>query len=351
MKKVMICIYIIMLSMALIGCEGNGSSSIDDAYESTEDNVFEYNVEDIQFEWLPEMEYTTERKLINDMKKFVCYFAGESWGEPEIMIGVNIETKKMYVNKGMGGMDGSDSTCNLDDENIEELLNIIEKYKIQDWEYKYILEDCEDIDDGYYAWDIYMQYGDGSIEKHCGEANSFRKSEVQPSNYIEFRTAMVEFTDKFLKGFCGLDLAERTNETKPLDQMKKIVCKFLCDIHDKGEIVAIDIDNKKLYVGYDINEMDSVEPTCALSDSDIEEILNIIEIYKVQEWEQFYKYEEDEESGHYVWDIYMENEDRTVEIHHGFTNKPDGEEVKPSTYDEFKTAIEEFVDKCVSRGL
>ncbi len=353
MKKRMIYVYIIILSTLLIGCEGKNNASTNDTTEYTEnENVIDYNVEDIRFEWLPEMEYTTERKSINDMKKFVCYFAQETVYDREIMIGVNIEKKKLYVNKGMGGMDGSDSTCTLDDGDIEELLNVIEKYKIQDWEYKYETEKYEDVDNCHYAWDIYMQYGDGSVEKHCGEGYSFNKEEIKPPNYDEFRAAMVEYADKFLVGFCGLDLAERTRDVKSLEQAKKVVCIFMQEDEDsEEEIIAIDIENKKLYIGYDINEIDRVEPDCILTDSDIEEVLNIIETYKVQEWEQFYKYKEGESSKHYIWTIYIENKDRTVERHYGLTDTFNNAGVKPPNYDEFKVAMEEFADRCINRGL
>ncbi len=345
MKKGMVYIIVILLSILFIGCKNSNNNTINNT--STNEKI---ECQDTGFGGMPNAEKTIETQPLNQMKKIYCNFVEGNATKFGEIIGMDIEKKELYINYYYTQLDDAEPTYKLSDNEIEEFLNIIETYKVQEWEQEYILKEYAD-SNNYYSWAVYMQNEDNTVEKHRGEANTSYSEKVKPPNYDEFRAAMIEFVDRCDIEFSRIPLSEIVREKRSLEQVKKVVCIFMQEnIDDERKVIAIDIENKELYVDYEITQIDYEEPTCMLTDSEIEELLNIIKEYKIQEWDYEYVYEEYEHSlERYVWTVYLENEDNTVEEHWGLTDTFNSAGVKPPNYDEFKVAMEEFADRCISR--
>ncbi len=347
MKKEIVYIIIMLLSILFMGCENSNSNTISDA-SIIEKEKIEY--EDIEFNELRHATETTEAQPLNQMKKIYCDFIEGDVAEFGEMIAIDIERRELYVNCYYKQISITEPTYMLSNDEIEEFLNIIETYKIQEWEHEYVIEGDENSDDSYCSWAMYMQNGDNTVEKHWG-ATYKSLSQIKPPNYDEFKAAMIEFVNNCDIGFSRIPTVEKIREKRSLKQAKKVVFNFLQeDIDGQEEIIAIDIENKELYVDYEITQIDYEEPTCMLEDNDIEELLDIIKKYEIQEWDYEYCFEEENNMQYRAWIIYIENQDRTVEKHIGITNTFNCEGVKPTNYDEFKTAIIEFTNKCIEKG-
>src|SRR5699024_11619201 len=75
----------------------------------------------------------------------------------------------------------SDLSKPIDD--IDEAVNILEKYNVQDWKEDYSYEDPSSYEDGY-AWSLYLQFEDGTVERH--KVTGSFAVESTPENYKDY---------------------------------------------------------------------------------------------------------------------------------------------------------------------
>lgn len=78
----------------------------------------------------------------------------------------------------------------------EELLEILEKYNVQEWKEDYTTEDPDSYQDGF-GWMMFLQFEDGTVEKYRG-SGSFKK-DVVPENFDEFAEEMEAFKKKVVE--------------------------------------------------------------------------------------------------------------------------------------------------------
>lgn len=70
-----------------------------------------------------------------------------------------------------------------DVEDLDEFIELLKEYQVDNWEEDYTFEAPETFEDGY-GWGLWLQYEDGTVEKHSG-SGSF-KDEVTPERFAEF---------------------------------------------------------------------------------------------------------------------------------------------------------------------
>jgi len=77
--------------------------------------------------------------------------------------------------------------------NTKLLSEILKKYDVQDWKDDYTTENPDTYEDGY-GWQLWLQYEDGTVEKHGGTGTTVEK--VTPENFQDFKTELSTFMDE-----------------------------------------------------------------------------------------------------------------------------------------------------------
>ena len=76
------------------------------------------------------------------------------------------------------------------------MFEILEKYEVQSWKRDYTFEDPETYQDGY-SWSLWLQFADGTVEKHSGEGTDAEK--LTPDNFQEFAKELRSFVEEKLE--------------------------------------------------------------------------------------------------------------------------------------------------------
>ena len=112
-------------------------------------------------------------------------------------IAIDIKNNKIYKNPifSKNGLVSTDGSIEFDYK--EKLLNILEKYKIQDWKKDYTTEDPDTYQDGA-GWYLLLQFEDGTTESHGGQGTT---DKIFPKEFDAF----VEEIDQLAKEILGED--------------------------------------------------------------------------------------------------------------------------------------------------
>jgi len=78
----------------------------------------------------------------------------------------------------------------------EGLIEILEKYQVQEWKEDYTTEDPDSYQDGY-GWMMLLQFEDGTIERYKGSGSY--KEDVVPENFDDFANDMETFKEEKIK--------------------------------------------------------------------------------------------------------------------------------------------------------
>ncbi len=78
----------------------------------------------------------------------------------------------------------------------EGLIEILEKYQVQEWKEDYTTEDPDSYQDGY-GWMMLLQFEDGTIERYKGSGPY--KDDVVPENFDDFANDMETFKEEKIK--------------------------------------------------------------------------------------------------------------------------------------------------------
>jgi len=125
---------------------------------------------------------TTEKQDLTDVIKI--YFI-ENDSSLNSGYAIDIEENEAYVDPMIGSRGvrtGVDDPVHIN--NASDLIDTLEKYHVQDWETDYTVENSSDYEDGG-SWQLWIQYTDGSVEKHGGSGTSYQK--MTPENYSDFK--------------------------------------------------------------------------------------------------------------------------------------------------------------------
>ena len=77
--------------------------------------------------------------------------------------------------------------------NTKEVLDILRTYDMQSWKKDYTFEDSDTYEDGY-IWRLWLQYEDGTVEKHKGEGTD--RDKITPSIFDDFVKDLNYIVDK-----------------------------------------------------------------------------------------------------------------------------------------------------------
>ncbi len=76
------------------------------------------------------------------------------------------------------------------------LIEILEKYQVQEWKDNYTTEDPDSYQDGY-GWMMLLQFEDGAVERYQGSGPY--KEDVVPENFDDFADEMEAFKKEKVK--------------------------------------------------------------------------------------------------------------------------------------------------------
>lgn len=71
------------------------------------------------------------------------------------------------------------------------------KHGVQDWNSDYTFEDAESYEDGY-SWRLWLQFEDGTVEKHFGKGTS--KEKLTPEKFESFAEELYQFQENKVTG-------------------------------------------------------------------------------------------------------------------------------------------------------
>lgn len=176
---------IISISLFVIGCNDLEKENMEESKMSDEILYDFYS-----FLRAPK---STEKQGLSEVIKLVFTKNDSSLSDT---IAIDVEGKKIHIDPWMSshGINSLGETKNIDD--INEVLNILKKYNIQDWKEDYSFENPSSFEDGF-GWNLWLQYKDGTVEKHGG-SGSFPE-EIIPENFGEFFHELNDFVNERLE--------------------------------------------------------------------------------------------------------------------------------------------------------
>src|SRR5699024_10054069 len=88
-----------------------------------------------------------------------------------------------YINPSLSwhGVSSYDESMELN--NAEEGLYILRSYDVHSRKKEYTFEDSDTYEDGY-IWRLWLQYEDGTVEKHKGKGTD--RDKITPDNFDDF---------------------------------------------------------------------------------------------------------------------------------------------------------------------
>ncbi|GLO67434.1 MULTISPECIES: hypothetical protein [Oceanobacillus] len=205
MSKSIKYLLLIVASFFLISCQqsegtsGNDKTDSDTTKEQNkvdegeDDNMSEIDIYD--FKNIEKAPKAAEKQPLDNVIKI--FFDETSIDDPYQAIAIDIKNNEIYKNpiisrRGLRAQDGV-----IEVNNTAEVNNILEKHNVQNWEEDYTFEDAETYEDGY-SWRLWLQYEDGTIEKHGGKGTDIVK--LTPDNFTAFVDELREFEKRKIEG-------------------------------------------------------------------------------------------------------------------------------------------------------
>jgi len=107
------------------------------------------------------------------------------------VVAIDMGNKELYLKPDLASIDFTTADYAMSDEEIKDVLGILKKYNVQEWNKKYSDgEDEENYSDGY-GWNLYIQYEDGTVESHSGKGMS--KVDSIPAEFDKFISELTTF--------------------------------------------------------------------------------------------------------------------------------------------------------------
>ena len=180
-------ILVAMICFVLLGCQDlsdeandeKNSSNKDGNVEKKENNMNDVDVYD--FENIGKAPETTESQDVKNTIK--VFFSESTFDDSDEPIALNLKDSEIYINPSLSlhGFSSYDESMELN--NAEEVLDILRSYDVQSWKKDYTFEDSDTYEDGY-IWRLWLQYEDGTVEKHKGKGTD--RDKITPDNFDDF---------------------------------------------------------------------------------------------------------------------------------------------------------------------
>lgn len=136
----------------------------------------------------------TEKQEID---KVIKVYFNENDSSLDKGFAIDLEDENVYINPRMGsrGIRTSiEEPVHVSD--IDGVLEVLKKYNVQKWKDDYTFESPDSYQDGY-GWQLWLQFEDGTVEKHKGSGT--KKDKVTPDNFNEFSKELRSFIEGKLK--------------------------------------------------------------------------------------------------------------------------------------------------------
>jgi hypothetical protein len=200
MRNILIYSFVFITCLFLVACQStdddNGNpdsaeSGNKQAKSEGEENAMN-QVDIFDFKHIQHAQEATEKHAIDEVIK--VFFDESSNDQPYKAVAIDVENNEIYRNPIISrrGLRAQDGVATI--ENSHELLDILKKHAVQEWESDYTFEDAESYEDGY-SWRLWLQFEDGTVEKYAGKGTD--KEKITPENFDDFAQALYQFqTDK-----------------------------------------------------------------------------------------------------------------------------------------------------------
>lgn len=141
---------------------------------------------------------STETHPIHDV--VTIYFSEWTFDHIYKPIAINIKNNEMYLHPSLSLHRFSTYDEVIQINNSKEIINMLERYEVQSWKSDYTYQQINTYQDGY-SWKLWLQYEDGSVERHGG--NGTDKEKLTPDNFSNFAAALYQFVDERLAEVAG----------------------------------------------------------------------------------------------------------------------------------------------------
>lgn len=194
MKQVHLGIYILILCLFLVGC--NDTNAVDSINEKNDDGISK--------------EKKSETKQLDRMDIYDFYYINRAPAATIIhpldeLIKIYFSTKSVAIDVGnnelyekprfaTNGVTIFEEPLLFNDK--EGLIEILDKYRVQEWKEDYTTEEPTTYEDGY-GWMMLLQFEDGTVERYQGSGPY--KEEVIPNNFDDFANEVEVFKKEKVK--------------------------------------------------------------------------------------------------------------------------------------------------------
>lgn len=126
-----------------------------------------------------------------DINKVIKVYVNENDSSTDTGFAIDLQENNIYKNPWMSSRGIASSEEPIEVESTEGIIEILEKYEVQDWDADYTTADAASIEDGY-SWSVWLQYEDGTVEKHRGNENVPKNFEAFVSDITDFANEKIE---------------------------------------------------------------------------------------------------------------------------------------------------------------
>lgn len=183
-RRILFLVFIVVCF--LVTCQFKNPISHSEGGGNTESTIDIYD-----FSFIELALHSKKKQDVDDLIKI--YFI-ENDSSLDTGFGVDIENKLVYIDPRVGSRGIRRSSDDPDEiNNVEDFINLVEKYEVQNWKKRYA--DHLDVEDGY-GWKLILQYADGSIQTYSGSGIDMEK--ITPSNFNSFKKDLAETVEKGL---------------------------------------------------------------------------------------------------------------------------------------------------------
>lgn len=202
MKKQLSYLSIFIICLLLLGCQSSANQDKDETTSQKDINEKELNSNDSEgnhvtqkdifdFRHIDKAPEATEKHSIKEVIK--VFFDEWSIDVPYEAVAIDVQNNEIYINPIISGRGLRAQGGIVEINGADQVHEILGKYDVQEWKTDYTFEDPGTYEDGY-SWKLWLQFEDGTVEKHSGEGTDVEK--LTPDNFREFAKELRSFVEE-----------------------------------------------------------------------------------------------------------------------------------------------------------
>lgn len=178
----MICI---ILCLCLVGCNDKNEQG-EEVAEMTDQELY-----DIYY-----LKEAPEATGVHDLSDVIKVAVVKNENLQDETIAIDVENDGIYINPSSSslGIRAVKGTKKIND--MDEVIDILEKYNVQDWKADYTTEDPKSYQDGV-GWNVWIQYTDGTVQSFRGSGSGLEK--ITPDGFSDFFNELDTFVEERLE--------------------------------------------------------------------------------------------------------------------------------------------------------